>query len=704
MRRSFAALVPLLGLLGCEPEVEGIPEGECAVVLWAQPQRSSEALSVRGSWNVWGDPVPMRRFDGRWRVAEFSLPPGEYGYQIVEADQGRLDATHGLTRFRESDGQEVSWMRVEACDAPRIATAVAAPLDDDGVTLQLDVIPSRTGAPLDVEGVTVAGASTQVEATDDGVAVQVRGLPQGKHSLEVTLRDVDGATATQTVDAWVRPRAQTQEDQIIYQVMIDRFRGDDGSTLQPPPNAGARAGGTLAGITAELEAGTFDALAVTTLWLSPVYVNPVEARAGTDGQMYEGYHGYWPVDSRGVDERIGGEAALRALIDAAHSRGIRVLLDLVPNHVYETNPRYAEYQAIDGVHPDDPMCVCGTDSCPWDRFIKTCWFVPYLPDLRFEAPGVLDLAVEDARWWQETYDLDGFRVDAVPMMPRAVTRRIVTAVQDQVVNEGAAFSLGEIFTGPGTAGTESLRFYLGPDALDSAFDFPLMWALRDALALGGPGFDAVEASLTHTEEATAGSGSVMSLMVGNHDVTRFASEAVGDAGNDPWGSDLPIQPDDADPYVRQAIAMGLVMTLPGAPVIYYGDEVGLAGGRDPDSRRVMPDESELLPPQVELRDTVRRLAQARACLPALRRGERVPLHASADTFAFMRDAGDSGPVVVLAHRGATADTIAPGSRLYPGAYRDLLSGEVLVLDAETEIELPPWSLRVLAPAAHPCAE
>lgn len=644
----------------------------------------------------------MRTFDGRWRVASFSLPPGEYGYQIVEANEGRLDATHGLTRFRSSDGQEVSWLDVRACDAPRIRE-VSTVQDTGALQVRLEVDRSRTGAELDGAAVVVNGESTPAVVTGDAVELELGALSPGKHALEVQVTDIDGATRAQTVDVWMNPRAERPEDQIIYQIMVDRFHGDAGAALSDPPNPGARAGGTLDGITAQLKNGTFDALPITTLWLSPVYVNPDEPRAGTDGQVYEGYHGYWPVDSRGVDPRIGGEAALHELIAEAHARGIRVLLDIVPNHVYETNPRYAEYLAIDAVHQRDPLCVCGQPDCPWDQNIRSCWFVPYLPDLRFEAPGVLELAVEDALWWQETFDLDGFRVDAVPMMPRAVTRRIASAVRAHVVNREASFSLGEIFTGPGSSGTEVLRYYLGPDALDSAFDFPLMWALRSALATDGPGFDAVEASLLHTESAVQGSGATLGVMIGNHDVTRFLSEVVGDAGVDPWGDAPPTQPTDTEPYRRQALALGLVLTLRGAPVLYYGDEVGLAGGRDPDNRRVMPSADSLSPSQKQLLDATQRLTEARRCLPALRRGDRVPLHASADTWAFMRDAGDAGPVVVVAHRGDAAHTLALSAQIYPGAYRDLVSGESVVLEVGGELELEPWSLRVLVPAAHACA-
>lgn len=690
-------------LASCQLETVDIPDGECSVVVWAQPGRERASLSVRGSWDNWQGERPMRRFDETWNVATFSVAPGEYGYQIVEDGEGRTDDTHGLTRFRRSDGLEVSYLRVERCDAPRIETAAVTPNGASGLLLTLQTTEARTGTAIDPDTVSVLGHVSTAAFNEDGLQVFVEGLEPGKHALEVELVDEDGASQVQTVDAWVQPRAERPEDQIIYQVMIDRFHGDEGVALDPPPNPGARAGGTLGGITAKLRDGTFDRLPITTLWLSPVYVNPDEARAGTDGQMYEGYHGYWPVDSRGVDARIGGEDAFRELLDEAHARGIRVLLDIVPNHVYETNPRYEEYLAIGGVHQHPSECVCGQPGCPWDQFIQTCWFVPYLPDLDFTAPDVLDLAVEDALWWQETFDLDGFRVDAVPMMPRAVTRRIAAGVREQVLDPKATFALGEIFTGPGTAGTEVLRYYLGPDALDSAFDFPLMWSLRTAIAHGGPGFDAVEAGLQHTEEATAGAGATLGLMIGNHDVTRFMSEVVGDAGNDPWGEVVPVQPEDADPYEKQAIALGLVLTLPGAPVIYYGDEIGLAGARDPDCRRVMPADDALVPGQLELRDVARTLAQARLCFPALRRGERVLLHASSNSWAFMRDAGDDGPVLVLAHRGGEADSLALGEDVYPGAWRDLISGETVIIDAQTELELPPWSLQVLVPAAHVCA-
>jgi glycosidase len=454
-------------------------------------------------------------------------------------------------------------------------------------------------------------------------------------------------------------------------------------------------------VLAELEAGTFDALGVSTLWLSPIYTNPVEAREGTDGHLYEGYHGYWPLDSRGVDPRIGGEAALRALVDAAHVRGMRVLLDLVPNHVYETNPRVAEHRPHGWFHEHDPQCVCGTPTCPWSGFIETCWFTPYLPDFRFETPGVIDLAEADAVWWQEAFDVDGFRIDAVPMMPRAVSRRIVHAVRDAAGTPGATLHVGEIFTGPGTPGTETIRYHLGPDGLDSAFDFPLMWALRNVVGRGASGFDEVEASLGYSTAALEGSGSPLSLIVGNHDTSRFVSVAHGDDGRDGWGDDPAMQPTDDEPYARQALALGLVLTLPGIPTIYYGDEIGLAGGGDPDSRRVMPDE--LSPMQAALLDRTRRIATLRRCLPALRRGARTPLAIADDLWAFARDAGDGAPAVILVSRATDERVLSLPASSPQGAFVDALGGDAVTIGPEgAAVAMPPLSLRVLVPAGHPC--
>src|SRR5437764_12035783 len=193
--------------------------------------------------------------------------------------------------------------------------------------------------------------------------------------------------------------------------MIDRFRGPAGP-LAAPATPGDRAGGTLAGVRAALAAGYFDRLGVTTLWLSPVYTNPTEHLVGRDGHLVAAYHGYWPADPSAVDPQLGGDAALTALVAAAHARGLRLILDVVPNHVFQTHPwvaahsrsapgivaapgRDADPATVSWFNDGPDACVCGDVGCDWDAHMETCWFASYLPDLNWRHPDVLAQGVAD---------------------------------------------------------------------------------------------------------------------------------------------------------------------------------------------------------------------------------------------------------------------------------------------------------------------
>ncbi|MBL4683165.1 MAG: hypothetical protein JKY37_01135 [Nannocystaceae bacterium] len=722
-RVSFALLALLsplpVGLAACG-EPSNAESTSCDTVIWGRAHRSGASLSVIGSWDDWTTPVAMARFskDPGWQLAHLELAAGDYGYLVLEEGAGRIDAFNGLTTFRDSDAQEVSLLRVAGCEQPRAVVVSATRVDPFALDLRLEFTRSAAGAAIDLDSIqatdldgvvtVLSSAADEMDSEANSATVRVRLGTPGKHTFALSFQDGDAvATPPVTVAAWADPVAPTWQDGIVYQVVVDRFAGDDGAALDKPVTPGSRAGGTLGGVTAALRDGTFAALGVSALWLSPVYVNPIEARAGrADDHMYEGYHGYWPLASRGVEPRIGGEAALHELVAEAHAQGVRVLLDLVPNHLYEDNPRVAQGRAEGWFHEHDTPCVCGSASCPWSSFILTCWFTDYLPDLRFENAAVMSMVVEDAVWWQQTFDTDGFRIDAVPMMPRAATRRIAHALREVTAPRDSAFTIGEIFTGSGRGGTEGLRYYLGPDGLDSAFDFPLMWALRDVVAHGTGSFASIESSLAYTEAALAGSGAEMQLgrMIGNHDVTRFASESAGDATRDGW-DDPPPQSSTAHVYARQRLALGLVLTLPGLPVLYYGDELGLAGASDPDNRRVMPAGSALSPEQSALLMSVRRLAQLRRCVPALRRGSRRGLLATDQHFAFVRDWGDGAPAVIVASNAAVETVVVvPLAGVVPaGRYVDALGAAALeVGEGATEVVSPALGLAVYLPAGHVC--
>jgi glycosidase len=432
-----------------------------------------------------------------------------------------------------------------------------------------------------------------------------------------------------------------------------------------------------------------------------VYDNPEEARLGLDGHPQNAYHGYWPEQNRVVEPRLGGEDALRAVVAAAHARGISVILDVVPNHVYEGNALFTGRKSDAGFNL--PGCVCGTPNCGWGDHILTCWFADYLPDVRYEDRASMRRAVDDVLFWTDGFDLDGVRIDAVPMMPRATTRRIALGLREATFPRESTFVLGEVFTGPGVASLGELRSHIGPNGLDSVFDFPGMWAVRAAVT-GQGGFDALEEILATEETSFAGSGVVLTRQVDNHDVTRLVSEAFGDASADPWATP-PQQPPTSEPYDRLELGLAASFALPGLPLLWQGDEIGLAGGHDPDSRRVMPSDAELLPRQSALRDDVGRLAALRACSTALRRGDRRMLTVDARRYAFVRGATSDAPVLVALSAETAQGTISLSTGSLAGrTLVDAMTGETFSVPTSGALDLPmkPLSYRFLLDAADPC--
>jgi glycosidase len=694
-------------LVGCADEA---PRRSCAVQVWAMPSRPDAQLQVIGSWDGWLTPgIPMRAADDPpWLVARVDgeAPPGEHGYLILEDGEHRIDEHNPLTTFwAEQSDLEVSLMIVPDCEQPALV------IEEVGVDAQGELaVRARFEAASDGAAVVSASAvatntatfvdrERAAEVTGQEVSLGVPAAVRGRHTVTLTARDGKGRMASATASAFVEPLAAGWDDGLLYQVVTDRFRGDGGVALDPPATPGSRAGGTLDGITAEIERGTFAAMGVTGLWISPVYTNPIEARDGRgDGHMYEGYHGYWPREPRAVDPRIGGEAALERLVAAAHAGGIRVLLDVVPNHVYEESPRFTERPNDRWFNFAVPTCVCGIGSCDWGSHIQRCWFTDYLPDLRMQEPAALAMAYDDLLWWTRRFGVDGLRIDAVPMMPRAATRRMAHELRRGLQGE-APFLIGEVYTGAGAWGVDVIRYYLGPDGLDSVFDFPLMWAIRDAVAHETTGFAAVEAMLVQIEEATAGSGAVLGQILGNHDTTRFFSEAHGDAGGDPWAAPAE-QADDALAFARLRTGLTMLLTLPGLPVLFYGDEIGLAGANDPDNRRVLPEWTGLGVEQRATRSLVQRLGTLRRCSPALRTGARRAVQVEDRLYVYSR--GEQA--LVLLSSDPTARTVAVPGVLAVGEYVDVLTGEALLFTPDgAQVSLGPRQSRVLVRADSGCA-
>ena len=239
-------------------------------------------------------------------------------------------------------------------------------------------------------------------------------------------------------------------------------------------------GGDLGGVLEVMRSGYFEELGVNVLWLSPINQQAEGHFPGRDdGNEYAGYHGYWPTRGSSVEPRFGGDAALRALVDEAHRRGIRVLFDLINNQIHE---RHEYFKA----HPEwfRTGCVCGASAgCGWSERPLDSLFAPYLPDIDWRVPEAEAQFIADAVSWVEDYGVDGFRIDAVKHVEtnsiadlRATLHRRFEqgGTRLLLVGETAVGEFDAIDLGCGQSysnGYEWIDDYGGGGAIDGQFDF-----------------------------------------------------------------------------------------------------------------------------------------------------------------------------------------------------------------------------------------
>lgn len=469
------------------------------------------------------------------------------------------------------------------------------------------------------------------------------------------------------------------EDAIMYFVMVDRFYNSDG---EADPIPGATSGDARFGASGQYEGGDLNGvreklpylqdLGVNTIWLSAPYENRNESGAAinpnSDPHVYSAYHGYWPspanIDYSDplnpnpiplVESRIGNAQDLEALVDASHEGGVKVLFDYVMNHV---DLNSGLYQA----HPDwfarrdGSIALCGPEDLWNDPYWGTrCAFTDYLPPFDFELEDARRWSIHDALWWAERFGIDGYRLDAIKHVSLQWLLDLRAALSERITDpQGGRFYLvGETFA---YDDRDLLRAYVDPDTLlDGQFDFPYKARLCEALFRPDGRLDSF-ATWTQENERFYGPKSLMTTWIGNHDIPRpihFASGQIdqcrqGSFPGNSW-SNVYTQPQDAAPYERLGLAFAVMFTGPGIPLLYYGDEIGLAGGGDPDNRRLMPwNDATLNEHQIALRTLVQKLTKIRASYPVLSRGRRVTLNATQDTWVYrMIGCGSETPEVTV---------------------------------------------------------
>jgi glycosidase len=550
----------------------------------------------------------------------------------------------------------------------------------------------------------------EIERKDGDVTLWLADLPPGKHTIVVEAKAEDGKEAERVLlPFWIEQDKYDWRDALIYMVMNDRFRnGNPANDPAPTPGADALAefyGGDLAGITQAIEDGTLDQMGVTALWLSPFVENtPRFHYDGTHGVT--AFHGYWPVNPRAVDPRLGTEADLDALVTAAHRKGIRVLMDFVINHVHEDHTYFKQ-------HPDwfRTGCICGTPGCDWTEKRLECLFKPYLPDVNWQNREVSEQFIDDAMWWLERFDLDGLRVDAVKHVEDLAIFNLSTRIHDRFELAGTEyFLLGE--TAMGWAGDdvnanlpeyETISRYVGDRALNGQFDFVLHHATASRVWTddlnGMLHLDYwTRQSLTHYP-----TGSIMTPFVGSHDSSRIISRADYGSGSsvlhEKWSDQTrAAKPSSDAPYDRAAIALSWNLLVPGAPLLYYGDEYGEYGGDDPDNRHMWVAPAQRTEREASLYARVSRVGQLRKERAELRRGDYMPLTVTEDVLSFSRTYQAQTSIVVINRATSSRQIEITVPTNLSGTLTDKLAGQTFVVTGgKITVDIAPRSTAIIAP-------
>ena len=487
---------------------------------------------------------------------------------------------------------------------------------------------------------------------------------------------------------------------VMYFVMLDRFNNGDTSNDKPQPGnvktASNWQGGDLAGLLAKIQGGYFSDLGVNVIWITSPLDNPDEGYVGQDvvncrpKENYSGYHGYWPKDLTKVENHLGTEKLLKQVVDEAHKKKIRVVLDYVMNHVHTSAPVYKQNPGwFWSVNLSGSQCICGKSGCGWDGPNKRrCWFEPYLADFNFNVAAARSYSVQNALSWIKKLGIDGFRLDAI----KHIEMSWLTEMRKEVdkLSSGQKFYLvGETFD----YSAANLMPYIGADKLDGQFDFPLREALVRLVLMRKDKLGDLDGTLSSLQAIYK--GAIMGTFLGNHDLPRAIHLAEDtprftskDSGWCKGWTGLPAKPTSDKPYQRLAVAYTALMTQPGIPLIYYGDEIGLPGGGDPDNRRMMPWSGHATY-QTALKQHIAKLAKFRQQHRALSHGTRQALIKQPDVYGYSMTQG-SDQVVVLLNRADSAATI--NVKLPKSSYTDALTGKTF---SASQITLSPRSSVVL---------
>jgi len=507
-----------------------------------------------------------------------------------------------------------------------------------------------------------------------------------------------------------RNRGFTTDD-VIYFLMPDRFADGDSSNNNPAKSPGlydrslgrSYHGGDLQGIINHLD--YLKSLGVTAIWTTPIYDNNDKPDykevydKTSDGKVIPttGYHGYGATDFYGVEEHFGDLAKLKEFVTVAQSKGFKVIQDQIANH---TGPYH-----IWANDPPTPTWWNGTAenhlSNNWQKWTTMNpratfqtqksnldgWFINILPDFNQNDPEVEKYLVQNTLWWLGSVGFDAVRMDTLPHVPRSFWAKWMTAIKREYPNVNV---LGELYDGDPALLSYFQGGRVGHDGIDTKidtlYDFALFYQIRSAFAKGEQ-IRGISNVFAH--DWLYPKPEILTTFLGVHDMERFMNEK----GATVEGLKL---------------AQTLIMTSRGTPLLYYGDEIAMPGGGDPDNRRDFPGgfpgdsrnaftAAGRTSSENDVWNHLAKLGALRKELEPLRRGRTLDLYDGEQQMAFAR-LTEKEAVIVVFNNDVRETTISFDlSVVKPvprnGILNDRLSNlkEVRIKNGNADFLLPPRS-------------
>lgn len=388
----------------------------------------------------------------------------------------------------------------------------------------------------------------------------------------------------------------TQQD-LIYFMLTDRFCDGDLSNDQNAhkKDLSAYHGGDWQGIINKLD--YIKELGYTAIWISPVVANQIR-----------GYHGYWATDFYKTNENFGSMEKLKELVKTAHAKGIKVIVDLVVNHVGGMHPWCSDPQYANWFHHRGPISNWSDQKEVEEGTTSN------LPDLDQSNPEVKKYLIDMAKWWIAQVGFDGYRLDTVRHVPKEFWKEFVTEIKKEYPD---FYFVGEVLDDRADYVAEYQN-----TGIDGLFDYPLYFGICDVFKADRPASRLI--GMIKNCQNNYKNPYLMGTFLDNLDQPRFLNQIT----------DLP------EERLRQGLAF--MMTYTGIPVMYYGTEIGFDGADDPNNRLDM-DWSVKSP----LKDYVKKLTTIRRTNKALTNGDFQIIQSKTDSLCYLRRFGNNLIVVAF---------------------------------------------------------